>query len=139
MFILLLILAFTVGSIWVATITVITERKGTAWGILGGLSSTAAFSLLFIGINASSQAAVDASVVFPLVFSVTNAFLLLYAVLVKRGFAFGLGSALVVWLASSFAVFTIEINSYSVCLVAGGVISVLRVAAFFRFKLPRQR
>ena len=75
-----LILAFVVGSVWVVVITIIAEKKGSlVGGILGGLPSTSAFSFLFIGINQSAVAAVQATTVFPLVFSITSAYLFFYA------------------------------------------------------------
>ena len=131
-----LLLAFAVGSIWVAAITIITERKGTTWGILGGLPSTAAFSLFFIGINQSAAAAVEATVVLPLIFSVSNAFLLLYAVSARKGFVFGLCVSLLVWFAVSAVIVWFGFSDYAVSLVVGGVISVLTFLAFRRLKLP---
>lgn len=132
-----LVLAFVVGSIWVAVITVITERKGTAWGILGGLPSTAAFSLLFIGLNQSAEAAVAATVVLPLVFSVSNAYLLFYALSSRKNFAFGLTFSLLMWLAASAVIVALGFNDYAVSLGVGAVISTLTFLAFTRLKLPR--
>jgi hypothetical protein len=132
-----LILAFAVGSIWVSAVTVITERKGTAWGILGGLPSTAAISLLFIGLNQSIEAAVDTSVVLPLIFSVSNAFLLFYAVLAKKGFGKGLGMSLLVWFAASAAIVVYGISDYIVCLTFGGVISIIIFFMFTKLELPQ--
>lgn len=131
-----LILAFAVGSIWVATVTVVTERKGIAWGILGGLPSTAAIALLFIGLNQSIEAAVNTSIVLPLIFSVSNGFLLFYAVLAKRGFVKGLGMSLFVWFAASAAIVISGINDYIVCLTFGGVISIIIFFMFTRLELP---
>lgn len=132
-----LVLAFTLGSIWVATTTVIAERRGIVWGILGGLPSTAAFSLLFIGLNQSVAAAVDATVVLPLVFSVSNAYLLLYAFASRRGFTFGLSISLLVWLLISAIVMALGFNNYIISLGVGGVISVLTFLGFTRLKLHR--
>ncbi len=132
-----LVLAFAVGSLWVAAITVITERKGTTWGILGGLPSTAAFSLFFIGINQSPAAAVEATVVLPLVFSVSNAFLLVYAVSSRKGFVFGLFASLLVWFGVSSVIVSIGFSDYAVSLAVGASISVLTFLAFSRLRLPR--
>jgi hypothetical protein len=131
-----LLLAFAVGSIWVAAITVITERKGTTWGILGGLPSTAAFSLFFIGINQSAAAAVDATVVLPLIFSVSNAFLLLYAVSARKGFVFGLCVSLLVWFVVSALIVCVGFSDYTLFLAVGAAISVLTFLAFRRLRLP---
>jgi hypothetical protein len=132
-----LILAFAVGSIWVVTVTVITERKGTAWGVLGGFPSTAAFALLFIGLNQSAAAAVDASIVLPVVFSVSNACLLLYAFSARRGFAFGFGISLLAWLSFSAVIVALGLNDYTLSLAAAGVISVFTFFAFLKIKLPK--
>ncbi len=70
-----LLLSFLVGSLWVVFTTVMAEKKGTTFGgVLGGFPSTAAFSFLFIGLNQSPEIAVDATIVFPLIFAVTNTF-----------------------------------------------------------------
>lgn len=132
-----LILAFAVGSIWVATVTIITERKGTTWGVLGGFPSTAAFALLFIGINQSAVAAVEASIVLPVVFSVSNACLLLYAFSARRGFAFGFGISLLAWLGFSAVIVLLGLNDYVVSLVAAAIISSITFFAFLKIKLPR--
>ena len=134
-----LLLAFAVGSIWVAAITVITERKGTTWGILGGLPSTAAFSLFFIGINQSAAAAVDATVVLPLIFSVSNAFLLLYAVSARKGFVFGLCVSLLVWFVVSAVIVWVGFSDYAVSLAVGAAISVLTFLAFRRLRTASLR
>lgn len=132
-----LILAFAVGSIWVATVTIITERKGTTWGVLGGFPSTAAFALLFIGLNQSATAAVDATIVLPVVFSVSNACLLLYAFSARKGFAFGFGISLLAWLGFSAAVVLLGLNDYVVSLVAAAIISSFTLFAFLKIKLPK--
>lgn len=132
-----LILAFAVGSIWVAAVTIITERKGATWGVLGGFPSTAAFALLFIAINESATAAVEATIVLPVVFSVSNACLLLYAHSARKGFTFGFGISLIAWLGFSAFVVILGLNDYAVSLVAAAMISTLTLLAFLKIKLPR--
>jgi len=131
-----LLLAFAVGSIWVASVTVLTERKGTAWGILGGFPSTAAFSLLFIGVNQSVEAAVEATIVLPIVFSVSNAFLLLYAFFARRGFGFGFVVSLLAWLGFSAAIAVLELRDYTVSLLTATAASALTFTAFLKIDLP---
>ncbi len=130
-----LFLAFAVGSIWVASITIITERKGTAYGILGGIPSTAAFSLLFIAINQSPAAAVEATVVLPLAFSISNAFLLLYAFTARKGFARGISVSLLVWFAVSALLVASGLSNYAFSLGVGAAISVLTFVMFRKLKL----
>ena len=106
-FLLHLILAFVVGSIWVTIITIIAEKKGsTLGGILGGLPSTSAFSFFFIGINQSSTAAVQATTVFPLAFGITSAYLLFYAFFAKRSFRRGIIISIIIWFGLSGLVIT---------------------------------
>ncbi|MGD6934445.1 MAG: DUF3147 family protein [Candidatus Bathyarchaeia archaeon] len=119
-----LILAFVVGSLWVTATTIIAEKKGPViGGILGGFPSTAAFSFLFIAINQSTTAAVNATTVFPLAFAVTNAYLLMYAYFAEKGFKTGLTISLLVWLAASTLIVTSGIEYYAVALVGGAAIS----------------
>lgn len=131
-----LLLAFAVGSIWVALVAILTERKGIAWGILGGFPSTVAFSLLFIGLNQSVKAAVEATVVLPIAFSVSNAFLLLYAFCARRGFGFGFWVSLLVWLGFSAAIAALDLRDYATSLAAAAVVSALTFAAFLKTELP---
>ncbi len=121
-----LILAFVVGSLWVTAATIIAEKKGPViGGILGGFPSTAAFSFLFISINQSTTAAVNATTVFPLAFAVTNAYLLMYAYFAKKGFKTGLTISLLFWLAASTLIVTSGIEHYAVALVGGAAISAI--------------
>lgn len=125
-----LILAFAVGAIWVAVVTGLADRKGSAYAILGGLPSTATFSLLFIAVNQSPQTAVDATVAFPIAFSVTNAFLLFYAYFSQRGFKWGISLSMLIWFCASIAIVASGIADYALSLVASAVISVVTFALF---------
>lgn len=130
-----LAIAFVVGSLWVTLVTIIAERRGSAvGGILGGLPSTSAFSFLFIGLNESTSAAVQATTVFPLVFSITSAFLLLYAFLTQRGFGFGLTISLLVWLLVSGAIAASGLQNFALSLGIGVLFSII-VYLFFAKRL----
>src|SRR6266851_5465623 len=97
-----LILAFTVGGAWVSSATLIAERYGSALGgLVGGLPAISIVSFLFIGLNQGPQSASQATIVFPLALSFTMTFLLVYAVLSKRGFPEAFLSALIVWVSLS--------------------------------------
>lgn len=124
-FLLHLVLAFVVGSVWVFLVTTVSERSIEKGGILAGLPSTSAFSFLFIGINQSSAAAVQATTVFPLVFSFTCVFLLLYFVFTKHGFIFGLSISLLIWLGISTVVVFLGLDDFLFSIVCGVLISAI--------------
>jgi len=125
-----LVLAFIVGAVWVAAVTGLADRKGSAYAILGGLPSTATFSLLFITVNQSPQIAVDAPVAFPVAFSVTNAFLLFYAYLSQRGFKLGISISLLIWFCASIAIVASGITDYALSLTVSAAISILTFGLF---------
>jgi uncharacterized membrane protein (GlpM family) len=131
-----LALAFVVGSLWVILITVVSEKKGSAFGgVLAGLPSTSALSFLLIGINQSSAEAAQATTIFPLVFSFTCAFLLFYAVFAKKGFVVGLSISLVIWLVVSSLIVISGLKDFTFSLVCGILVS----AATFYFFVKRLR
>lgn len=133
-----LILAFVVGSLWVTVITVIAEKRGSVLGgILGGLPSTSAFSFFFIAINQSTAAAVEATTVFPLAFSITSVYLFLYAFFAQKGFSRGISISLVIWFAVSGLIVASGLKDFVVCLAAGVLISAITCFSFAKkLKLP---
>jgi len=133
-----LILAFTVGGAWISFATLIAERYGSALGgLVGGLPAISVVSFLFIGLNQGPETASQATIVFPLALSFTMSFLLVYAVVSKRGFRVAFLTALLVWviLSSITAILNLRNLLFSV-----GVF--LSVASFYfyvlkmRMKLP---
>ena len=115
-----LTLAFAVGSLWVTVITVIAEKKGSvSGGVFGGLPSTSAFSFLFIAINQSSAAAVEATTVFPLAFGITSAYLFFYAFFAAKGFNRGIVCSLLIWFAVSGLIVASGLKNFLLCLMAG--------------------
>ena len=130
-FFLHLILAFAVGSLWVTVITIVAEKKGSVLGgILGGLPSTSAFSFFFIGINQSSDAAVQATTVFPLVFGVTSAYLFFFAFFAQKGFGRGISVSLLIWFAISGLIVASGLRDFALSLGGGAVLSVLTYYCF---------
>ncbi len=134
-----LVLAFVVGSLWVTATTIIAEKKGAViGGILGGFPSTAAFSFLFIAINQSTDAAVNATTVFPLAFALTNAYLFFYAFFAKKGFKVGLTVSLLIWFIASTLIVLSGITDYIVAVIGGAAISVITFYLFSKkLKLVR--
>jgi uncharacterized membrane protein (GlpM family) len=136
--ILSLILAFTVGGAWVSFATLIAERYGSALGgLVGGLPAISIVSFLFIGLNQGPETASQATIVFPLALSFTMTFLLVYAVLSKRGFRVAFLGALLVWVGLSVITAILNVRNLFFSL---GVF--LPVAGFYfymlkmRLKLP---
>lgn len=128
-----LLLSFLVGSSWVVFATVMAEKKGTTFGgVLGGFPSTAAFSFLFIGLNQSSEIAVEATVVFPLIFAVTNTFLLFFSIFSRKGFLIGIVASLIIWLVSSMLIFLSGFKDFYFSLLFGLIISFLTYFLFTR-------
>lgn len=126
-----LALAFAVGSLWVILVTVLSEKKGSRFGgVLAGIPSTSALAFLFIGINQSSAAAVQATTVFPLVISFTCAYVLFYAVFAKKGFAIGLSISLLMWLTVSGVIVLSGLKNFTLSLVCGILVS---AATFYAF------
>jgi len=101
-----LVSAFAVGGAWVSFATLMAEKSGSAvGGFVGGLPSTSVFALLFIALNQSPSTAAQATTVYPLVFSFTCFFLLIYSFLAHRGFIVAIAVSLLIWFAlSSLAV-----------------------------------
>jgi uncharacterized membrane protein (GlpM family) len=134
-----LVLAFAVGGVWVSAVTLIAEKKGPVLGgVLGGFPSTGAFSFLFIAINQSTEAAVDATIVFPLAFAVTNAYLLFYAFFAKKGFVRGLSISFLIWFIAATLIVASDLKNYAIALAGGALISFVIYYLFARkLKLPR--
>jgi len=133
-----LILAFTVGGAWVSSATLIAERYGSALGgLVGGLPAISIVSFLFIGLNQGPQSASQATVVFPLALSFTISFLLVYAVVSKRGFRVAFLAALLVW--TSLSAITAFTNSRNLFFSIGVFLSVASLYFYVlkaKMKLP---
>ncbi len=131
-----LVLAFAVGSLWVSIITNVAEKRGSVLGgVLGGLPSASAFSFFFIGINQSSNAAVQATTVFPLAFGVTSAYLFFYAFFAQKRFIRGITFSLMIWFAASALIVVSGLSDFMFSLVGGTVISVLTYFFFKKLKI----
>jgi hypothetical protein len=108
----------------VAAVTTLADAYGTGpAGFVGGLPSTGAVSLLFIGLYQSQAAAIQATAVFPLSFSVTFAFLLFYALPERKRFGPRMAAALILWFLLSVLVAASGFDDFSVALAAGVVLS----------------
>ena len=133
-----LIIAFIVGGAWVSSATLIAERYGSALGgLVGGLPAISIVSFLFIGLNQSPETASQATVVFPLALSFTMSFLLVYAIVSKRGFPVAFLLALIVW--ASLSAIAALLNLRNLLLSVGTFLSVTGFYFYIlkmRMKLP---
>ena len=119
-----LVASFVAGFAIVALVTTLADMFGEGpAGFLGGLPSTGAVSFLAIGITQSPAAAIRATTLFPLGFSVTIAFLLFYSA--PRGMRFGLRMALALglWFFAASAVATWSPDDFAFSVVASVAIS----------------
>jgi hypothetical protein len=128
-----LILAFTVGGAWVSFATLIAERYGSALGgLVGGLPAISIVSFLFIGLNQGPETASQATIVFPLALSFTMSFLLVYAVLSKRGFRVAFLAGILVW--AGLSVITALLNLRNLVFSVGVFLSVVSLY-FYMLKM----
>ena len=119
-----LILAFTVGSIWVTVSTIIAERLDTRWGgFIGGLPSTVVVALFFIGWTQSPMVAVQSTTVIPIISGV-DAFFVITFILLSRNFYYALCGSLSVWAILSLGIVYFKLSflvSLTGCLTFLGV------------------
>lgn len=135
---LLILLSFGVGSVWITLTTVLADRFGSKiGGFIGGLPSTAAVSLFFIGLTQSPETAAQATTVFPLSYAFTGLFLVFFALLWSRGFWAALFLSLSVWFGLSACVVVFHLENFS--LSVGVYVLFFVVAVYFlefKLKLP---
>lgn len=97
--------SFVVGGVWIALVTVAAEKYGSRLGgLIGGLPSTAAVSLLFIGVTQSPRAGSEAAAVLPLAMVASGVFVIVYLASIGRGFATAYVASLGGWFATALGV-----------------------------------
>ncbi|HUB92392.1 MAG TPA: DUF3147 family protein [Candidatus Saccharimonadales bacterium] len=112
-----LVVAFFVGGLVVTLATVLAEKLGSkAGGFITGLPSTIVISLLFIGITQSPLAASQVTTTIPAFYAVFLIFISVFCMLAKKGFAFGLITAFVVWITLAVAVVVLDPSSFILAL-----------------------
>ena len=106
-FLLQLLLTFLIGSCWIYFTVIAGLRFGSkTGGFIGGLPSTALLSFFFIGFTQSPEIASSVTTVFPIAIAISGLFLVVYAMIVRRGFMLALLSSLCFWfLLSTIIVF----------------------------------
>lgn len=97
-FYLKLFLSFLIGGSWVVLATYLADKLGAKiGGLIAGLPSTLLFGLLFLGWTQSSDVAVEATTIVPLIGGINGLFLVVFVALVHMGLVLSLGTAIVVW------------------------------------------
>ncbi|MDD9953504.1 MAG: DUF3147 family protein [Candidatus Woesearchaeota archaeon] len=119
LFFLQLLLSFLVGGIWIAAASMLAEWAGTKiGGFIASLPSTIVVSMLFIGVTEGATTAVIATGVVPLIIGLEGIFLVVYALIVRRGLVQGLSAAFLVWLFASTAIVLVQYADIVSSLVA---------------------
>ncbi len=112
-----LVLAFSIGSVWITLATIVAEKLGTKiGGVVGGLPSTIVITLFFIGWTQSPQAAADATDLIPLGIGGATLFILIFTLLARKNFFLALVGSLSAWGLVAFAAVLLK-PSFLVCLV----------------------
>jgi hypothetical protein len=118
-------LSFVVGGVWVTLSTMAVERFGSKiGGVIGGLPSTAAVALLFIGITQSPGTASESTTIMPLAQGLNGLFIIAYSSLVRHGIIAGVLGSLVVWFGLASALVFSGMRSFSVS-VAGWLLLIV--------------
>lgn len=101
-------LSFVVGGLWVTISTIVAEKYGSKiGGLIGGLPSTAAVALLFIGITQTPLIASESTTIVPIAQGLNGIFMIVFILFSRRGLIAGMGCALLVWsLQATFLVLT---------------------------------
>lgn len=99
-----LVASFAAGFVIVAAVTALADLFGEGpAGFIGGIPSSGAVSLLSIGLTQSASAAIKATTLFPLGFSVTFAFLLFYTIPERMQFWPRMSLSLGLWFLAALA------------------------------------
>lgn len=113
-----LALSFVVGSVWVLMTTLAADRFGSRiGGIIGGFPSTAAVSFFFIGLTQTPETAAQATTVFPLSYSFTGLFLVLFALFWRKGFFTAMAMSMSAWFVLSACVVVLDLENFFISVV----------------------
>jgi hypothetical protein len=118
-FIIRVLLSVFVGGAWIASTTLVAERLGArVGGILGGVPSTVAISLLFVGWTGTPQTAAAATTAVPFFVGVYGPLVLVYVWLGQHlPAAQAVTAAGVVWLALTLAIIEVGHDNFLVGLI----------------------
>lgn len=126
MFFLKLGLSFVVGSTWVTLGTVLAERYGSkVGGMVAGLPTTILLGLFFIGWTQSTETAVMATTIVPVIGAINCLFLVTYLSLLKVGFRLALAGSILLWFILSLTVTALGFSNFPLALLAYVVLFLL--------------
>jgi uncharacterized membrane protein (GlpM family) len=118
-FILKLILSFIVGAIVIILATVLAEKKGTKiGGMIAGLPTTVVISLFFIAWTQSTDIAVQATTIIPIIGGVICLFILTYILLLRKNFWFSLIISLLLWFILSLGLVVLKFDNFLISIIA---------------------
>ena len=115
-------MSFLIGGIWLMVVSVIAEKFGNRLAaLLGGLPSTLLIALFFIGLNQGAEFTAKAVIITPIIFIIDAYFILLLAVLAKKGYIKALTLSGLCWLIITAIVVLLKIQSYPLSLILWGI------------------
>jgi len=127
--------SFVAGFVIVAAVTAFADLAGEGpAGFIGGIPSSGAVALILIGLTQSTSAAINATTLFPLGFSVTFAFLLFYAIPARARFSIRMTAALSLWFLLAVAVAVWGPDDFLLSVLVGYAIALAAMAA--RTRVP---
>lgn len=92
-------IAFGIGGLWIMLSSIIADKFGSkVGGFVSAFPAPAAIAYFFIAYGQSVDAAVQATVSFPVAYSLVGILLLTYALLARRGIVAAMGTAVALWL-----------------------------------------
>jgi hypothetical protein len=123
-FLIQLVLSFLIGGAVVSASITLSDRLGSnIGGAIAGFPSTAAISLLFIGLTSGVLSAVETAEVIPIFMGFNGIFLLMYAATVDRvGIRVAIAIALGVWMLLSMLLQLLPHPSFGESLLIWGLI-----------------
>ncbi len=106
--------------------TLSAERFGSKiGGLIGGLPSTVVIALFFISLTQSPEVAAQATTVMPLAQGLNGLFVLAFMLLIPRGLALALPSALFVWIVQSALLYQLDLHLFWISLLGWLILLVL--------------
>lgn len=132
------LIAFALGGGWVGSATFAARRFSSGiGGLIGGLPSISSLSYFLISLNQTTDAAIQATIAFPLGLTSTFLFLLLYAVLSTRGFKIAMTTSLLGWFVTSGVEANLHLRSFAVSTVTVVALFTISLYVFRRLlRLP---